>query len=116
MITSEAVFGNSMDYLYRSVSFTPSRTPVDADGKIRLVLAAQDPGYWNWIDNQGYTAGALTFRNVRAQGLPEITTKLMKAAEIAGHMHASSKKATAADREKQLQQRFDAMQRRYRIG
>jgi hypothetical protein len=116
MITSEAVFGNSMDYLYRNVSYTPSRTPVDPDGRIRLVLAARDPGYWNWIDNQGYTAGALSFRNVRANELPDLTTTVVKVADLPGHMHAASKKAAPADRVEQLQQRFDAILRRYKLG
>ncbi|MEO6715710.1 MAG: DUF1214 domain-containing protein [Novosphingobium sp.] len=116
MITSEAVFGNSMDFLYRNISFTPSRTPVDADGKIRLVLTAQDPGYWNWIDNQGYTAGALSFRNVRAAQLPDLNTTVVKVADIAGHMHPGSRKATASDRIDQLQKRFDAILRRYKLG
>ena len=116
MLTSEAVFGNSMDFLYRPVSYTPSRTSVDADGRIRLVLSAQDPGYANWIDNQGYSAGALTFRNVRAMDLPEFTTKMVKAAEVAEHMHASSRKVTPVERAGQLEKRFDAILRRYRIG
>lgn len=115
MITCEAVFGNSMDYLYRSVSYTPSRTAVDADGKIRLVLSAQDPGYWNWIDNQAYTAGALSFRNVRANELPELSTRVVKLADLSAQMHPSSRKASQADRVGQLQRRFDAMLRRYRI-
>ena len=116
MITAEGVFGNSMDYLYREVSFTPSRTAVDADGMIRMVFSAKDPGYWNWIDNQGYTAGALSFRNVRANELPDLHTKVVKVSDVASHMHASSKKATQADRVVQLQRRYDGIMRRYRIG
>lgn len=34
--TNIGVFFNSMDYLYRPVSYTPSRTAVDSDGKVRL--------------------------------------------------------------------------------
>jgi hypothetical protein len=115
-ITSEAVFGNSMDFLYRNVSYAPSRTAVDPDGRIRLVLTGQDPGYWNWIDNQGYTAGALSFRNVRANALPDITSRVVKLAELAGQMHAGSRKASEADRTAQLQRRFDAILRRYKLG
>jgi hypothetical protein len=116
MITAEGVFGNSMDFLYRNVSYTPSRTAIDADGKIRLVMTASDPGYWNWIDNQGYTAGMLSFRNVRANELPEITTMLVKVSDLASHMHASSRKASPEDRAEQLKRRFDAILRRYRLG
>lgn len=115
MITSEGVFGNSMDYLYRNVSYTPSRTKVDADGKIRLVLSASDPGYWNWIDNQGYEAGALTFRNVFATSLPEFTTTVVKTSQVAQRMHPSSRKISAEERSEQLLKRFHAIQRRFRF-
>jgi hypothetical protein len=115
MITSEAIFGNSMDFLYRPVSYTPSRTAVDADGKIRLVLAARDPGYANWIDNQGYTAGVLTFRNIHAERAPELKTTVVKAADLPAHMHASSRRVTQEERVAELHQRFDAIRRRYRL-
>jgi hypothetical protein len=116
MITSEAVFGNSMDFLYRPISYTPSRTAVDADGRIRLVLSGKDPGYWNWIDNQAFTAGALSFRNVRASELPAITTRVVKQSDVPTQMHASSRKASESDRVHQLRARFDAILRRYKLG
>jgi hypothetical protein len=115
MITSEAIFGNSMDFLYRPVSYTPSRTAVDKDGRIRLVLTRDDPGFSNWIDNQGYTAGVLTFRSVLSRHVPELRTKLVKAAELADHLPTDSQKSTHADRTKELFRRFDAIRRRYRI-
>lgn len=115
MLDTEGVFGNSMDFLYRPVSYTPSRTAVDADGKIRLVLAARDPSYWNWIDNQAYAAGMLTFRNVQATGLPHFTTTVMKVSEVAGAMHPSSRTITAEERSEQLLRRYHAILRRYRI-
>jgi hypothetical protein len=114
-ITSEAMFGNSMDYLYRHVSYSPSRTAVDADGKIRLVLSAQDPAYANWIDNQGYTAGVLTFRNVQAARAPELRTKVVKFADLAAHMRPDAKRSSPADRIAEMHARFDAIRRRYRL-
>lgn len=115
MITSEAIFGNSMDFLYRPVSYTPSRTAVDGDGKIRLILAPHDPSFSNWIDNQGYTSGVLTFRSVLSRHTPELRTKVVKAAELARHLPSESKKSTSQDRTIELQCRFDAIRRRYRI-
>ena len=58
------VFFNSMDYLYRPVSYTPSRTKVDGDGRIRLVMAHRDPGAHNWLDTQGFARGNLTYRHM----------------------------------------------------
>ncbi len=115
MITAEGAFANSMDFLYRNVSFTPSRTAVDPDGKIRFIMTKNDPGYWNWIDSQGYQAGFMTFRNVQTLTLPEFTTKVVKASDAAKLMHPGSRKADDAARAEQLQKRFDAMLRRYRI-
>src|SRR5262249_33545371 len=111
----EAIFGNSMDYLYRPVSYTPSRTAVDADGKIRLVLAKDDPGFSNWIDDQGYAAGVLTFRNVHSRHVPELRTKVVKAAEITYHLPEDSKRSSPEERVAELHARFDAIRRRYRI-
>jgi hypothetical protein len=112
MITSEAIFGNSMDYQYRPVSYTPSRTAVDADGVIRLVLTAADPGYANWIDNQGYTAGVLTFRNIHARTVPELRTRVVPAAELASQLPLSAR-VTADQRVAAMWERFHAIARRY---
>ena len=115
MITSESMFGNSMDYLYRHVSYTPSRTAIDFDGKIRLVLTANDPGYANWIDNQGYTSGIINFRNVHSRHVPELRTKVVKAADLAQHMPADAKMSGPVERKAELWDRFNAMRRRYPV-
>jgi hypothetical protein len=115
MITCEAVFGNSMDFLYRPVSYTPSRSAHDPDGKIRLVMCGDDPGYWNWIDNQHYTTGGLTFRNVLSDELPHIESTVVKAVDVPGHMHPGSRKISAQERNHELHRRFEAIQKRYRI-
>lgn len=65
-LTNMGVFFNSMDYLYRPVSYTPSRTVVDGDGRIRVVLAHDDPGCHNWLDTQGFTRGNVTYRHLLA--------------------------------------------------
>jgi hypothetical protein len=115
MLTCEGQFANSMDFLYRPVSYTPSRTRVDPDGRIRLVVTAKDPGYANWVDNQGYTAGILAFRSVMERSLPDLRTKVVEVADLARHMHPQSPKVTAEERADQLRQRFHAICRRYRI-
>jgi hypothetical protein len=115
MITSEGLFGNSMDYQYRHVSYTPSRTAVDSDGKIRLVLTANDPGYSNWIDNQGYTAGVITFRNVGTRVSPQLRTKVVKAKELSKHLPKDSRMSGPEERKAELWARFNAIRRRYKL-
>ena len=62
--TNMGVFFNSMDFLYRPVSYTPSRTAVDSDGTVRLILAHDDPGYHNWLDTQRFERGNITYRHM----------------------------------------------------
>ncbi len=115
MCTAEAVFGNSLDYLYRPISYTPSRTAVDSDGKVRLVMTKDDPGFANWIDNQGYNAGSMTFRSFMTDDLPQLRTKIVNAADLARHLPADTKKITQEERVVQLHRRFDAIRRRCRV-
>jgi uncharacterized protein DUF1214 len=113
-LTSEGIFGNSMDFLYRPVSYTPSRAAVDPDGKTRLIMTARDPGYANWVDNQGYTSGVVSFRNVMATSIPELRTRLVPVVNLAEEL-PHSKRMTPHERVQELHRRFNAIRRRYRL-
>jgi hypothetical protein len=113
MITNMSVFFNSMDFLYRPVSYTPSRTKVDADGKIRLVLAHDDPGFHNWVDTQGHEAGHLCNRNMFTDEMTEFTTKVVKRDALAAALPPDSAKVTPDERARQTRERFHAILQRY---
>jgi Protein of unknown function (DUF1214) len=87
--TNMGVFCNSMDYLYRPVSYTPARTPRDRDGRIRLVMAHEDPGYANWIDSQGFETGFLAFRTMMSAEAPLLGTDVVKSSDLAGVLSGS---------------------------
>jgi hypothetical protein len=108
-------FWNSMDFLYRPVSYTPSRTAVDGDGRVRLVMTHADPGYHNWLDTSGFEEGYLTYRNVLSRVFPPIETKLVKLRDLARHLPPDSRRISTAERARQMHERFDAIRRRYRI-
>jgi hypothetical protein len=113
MITNMSVFFNSMDFLYRPVSYTPSRTRIDADGKIRLILAHDDPGYHNWVDTQGHERGHLCNRNMFTDEMTEFTTRVVKRSELAAALPADSAKVTPDERARQTRERFHAILQRY---
>jgi hypothetical protein len=115
MFTNMGTFWNSMDYLYRPVSYAPSRTAVDGDGRVRLVMTHEDPGYHNWLDTQGFEEGYLTYRNVQSRVLPPIETKVVKREDLPTHLPKDSRRVSAAERAAQMHARFDAIRRRYRI-
>jgi hypothetical protein len=115
MLTNMGTFWNSMDYLYRPVSATPSRTVVDADGRVRLVMAHRDPGLHNWIDTQTFDEGYLTFRIIGSRDVPPIETAVVRHDELDAHLPSGTARVTPAERNAQLHARFDAIRRRYRI-
>jgi hypothetical protein len=113
MFTNMGAFWNSMDYLYRPVSYTPSRTAVDSDGRVRLVMAHSDPGCHNWIDTQRFSEGYLTYRNIQSRDFPAIRTQVVPFDDLAAHLPAATRKVTPQERTAQLHERFDAIRRRY---
>lgn len=116
MLTNMGVFMNSMDFIYRPISYTPSRTKVDSDGKIRMVLAHDDPGYHNWIDTSGFDMGNITSRNILA---PEVytdyRTRVVKRSELAAALPADTAKISPEQRTELMLERFHAIERRYSL-
>jgi hypothetical protein len=107
------VFFNSMDFYQRTISWTPSRTKVDKDGKIRFVMSHDDPGYHNWIDTTGFTVGNLTSRNFLSDKFVDIHTRVVKRSKVAAAMPKDSVKVTKDERSAQMLERFHAIQKRY---
>jgi len=114
MLSNSGVFFNSLDYRYRPVSYTPSRTSVDKDDMIRLVLSHRDPGYHNWLDTQSFARGNITYRNLLCSHATVFRTLLVKLADLADAMPPESQKITAEQRIEQMQIRFDSISRRFR--
>ena len=113
MMTNMGVFFNSMDYLYRQVSYTPSRTKIDRDGKVRLILCHDDPGYHNWLDTQGFERGNLTYRCLLSEEQTTFHTRLVKRSELAAALPADVAKVSGGERIRQMRQRFDGIRLRY---
>ena len=112
MMTNMGMCFNSMDYLYRPVSYSPARTKVDSDGKIRLILAHRDPGYHNWMDTQGFERGVVCNRNMLTDHYTEFHTRLVKLDDLPSVLPADSARVTAEQRTQQMWERFHSIQRR----
>jgi hypothetical protein len=111
-MTNMGVFFNSMDYLYRPVSYTPSRTRVDGDGKVRLILCPEDPGYHNWLDTQGFERGNLTYRNLLSEAQTVFSTRSVKRSQLKGALPPDTVRVTREERLRQMRERFDGVLRR----
>jgi hypothetical protein len=113
MLTNMGVFFNSMDFLYRPVSYTPSRATTDDDGKVRLILAHDDPGYHNWMDTQGFERGNVTYRHMLEGEPVELRTRLVKRAELATALPPDTPTVTSEERVAQMWARFNGIRQRY---
>lgn len=115
MASLGGTFMNSYDYLYRPVSYTPSRTAVDADGKVRLVLCAEDPGLWNWLDSCGFEQGNLTLRTLLSASGPVVATRLVRRNELDTALSVETRRCSPAERLALMWERFRGVQRQ-RLG
>ena len=110
-----AFFAQSMDFLHRAVSYSPTRTKVDGDGIVRLVMAHDDPGVHNWLDTQGFPTGNLGYRNLMSQNPASFRAKLVKRAEVLDHLPADTAMVTREQRAAQLLERYRAVKLRFGI-
>ncbi|MGD1172644.1 DUF1214 domain-containing protein [Mycobacterium seoulense] len=113
MLSNMGVFFNSMDYLYRPVSYTPSRTQADADGRVRLVMAHRDPGVRNWLDTQGFARGNLTYRHMLEGEPAALNTRVLKHDELLAALPPETAMVSPAERTAAMWERFHGIRRRY---
>ncbi|OOK73141.1 hypothetical protein BZL29_4770 [Mycobacterium kansasii] len=52
----------SLDYINHQTSLNNSQAQADPDGKVRIVVADQNPGVTNWVETVGHRRGFLQFR------------------------------------------------------
>jgi hypothetical protein len=52
----------SLDYINHQTSLNGTQAQADPDGKIRIVVADQNPGVTNWVETLGHRRGFLQFR------------------------------------------------------
>ncbi|MCV7172787.1 DUF1214 domain-containing protein [Mycobacterium manitobense] len=109
------VFGSSMDFLHRPVSYTPARTAVDDDGVVRLVLSHDDPLVHNWLDTQGFSDGNLTYRNLASRNAAVFRTRVVPRAGLLDALPPGTAMVTPAQRTAQLQDRYRSVKLRYGI-
>lgn len=67
----------SMDYRYVPACINAGNAVRNADGTVRIVLSAEDPGAPNWLTTHGHSEGHLLLRWVRANAhpIPKVTVE-----------------------------------------
>jgi hypothetical protein len=103
----------SGDFADRQTSLSDQQAFVDADGRVRVVLAARDPGAPNWIDTEERPRGMLVYRWVWAESGPTPVARVVPLAELRGALPADHPRVDAAARRRALAKRREAAWNRF---
>jgi len=108
----------SLDYANRQSSLTTQQARLSADGAYHFVIAARDPGFWNWLDTEGFERGVILLR-YDGMPVPELpkdqhpVAHLVKFDEIAEHLPAGEPILTPGERSNEIAARRRHVQQRF---
>jgi hypothetical protein len=94
-------------------SLNAHQAAANADGLVRVVLCARDPGVANWLDTAGHSNGAMILRCVRTESAPTPTTRLVSFDEVLSALPADTAMVTPDERASVLERRRYAVDRRF---
>jgi len=103
------------DTVERQVALNHTQVGIDADGRMRIVVSADDPGVPNWLDTGGRRAGLLTFRWFWPRGGdPTPATTVVPIAQLHSHLPAGTAAIDAGGRAATLRRRREHLSWRFR--
>lgn len=108
------VWGQDADFIYHQSSLTNAQAAADADGRVRIVLSAKDPGVPNWLDTVGLKAGTLMWRWYWTKSEVQPSCRVVKRAAVRDALPAATPHVERVDREAELRRRRRSFTRRYR--
>jgi hypothetical protein len=103
----------TIDYGRHQSSLNGHQAILDDDGRVRVVVAQQDPGVANWLDTAGHGAGPLIVRYVRTATAPMPTTEVLPLAEVPSRLPPGTRRVTPEERKAALYRRRLAVSSRF---
>lgn len=104
----------TIDWLNRQTSLNDRQALIDADGRLRVVVSAEDPGVPNWLDTAGHRSGTIGLRWNRASDTPDPQVRLVDLASLRDHLPQETPSVAAAERDAALRRRREGAQLRRR--
>ena len=102
----------TIDWINNHSSLNGSQAQADADGVLRIVISARDPGVPNWLDTAGYPRGAVVGRWAGCDSQPLPAAKKVPLAELRKLLPSATPVVTPAQREATIRERRAAFQQR----
>ncbi|HTK66794.1 MAG TPA: hypothetical protein VL595_30755 [Pseudonocardia sp.] len=105
----------TFDYRTLHSHLNSAQAHVSEDGRLRVVLAATDPGVPNWLDIDGQTRGFIFLRwqGVTGDGPPTPASTIVPLAEVRRHLPDGEPTVTPAERAATIAARRAAADRRF---
>ncbi len=97
------------DWVNNHSSLNDTQARPDADGKLRIVVSARDPGIANWMDTAGHPTGIVQGRwtGCDSQPIPEV--RKVKVADVARLLPADTPRVTPEQRQTIIRERRRAL-------
>jgi hypothetical protein len=105
---------NAIEYVYRMSSLNESMARRSSDGRLRAVIALEDPGVPNWLDSAGFTEGTIYGRWYGCNTNPVPTITRVPLTRLREHLPGDTPSVTSEARALELRARVRAAQRRRR--
>lgn len=102
------------DAVHRISSINEHQARVDADGRLRFVVALEDPGHPNWLDPAGHPEGLLTFRWFWPNADPSPTTRVVKRTELWAQLPKDTPRISPEARRAEIRARMAHLAWRFR--
>ncbi len=101
------------DFTDHQSSLNGHQAVADSDGKVRIVIAIDDPGVANWLDPVGNPKGVALLRWYFADSYPTPAARIVPAARILAELPRDTALVTPEQRLHTLNARREAVLRRY---
>lgn len=72
----------SLDYRFLNVTVNKTTAKLEEDGRLVMVLSAENPGFGNWLDTAGHTEGTALLRWAGASEHPLPSARVVKLRDI----------------------------------
>jgi hypothetical protein len=111
MILTNDIY-ETTDWYNNQSALNGSQLRVDADGIVRVIISAKDPGVPNWLDTAGYPSGAIQGRWNECSATPIPTLRKVAIADVRRGLPADTPTVTPAQREQIVRDRRSQLQQR----
>jgi hypothetical protein len=103
-----------VEYVYRISSLNGATATISSDGKLRAVIALEDPGVPNWLDPAGFKQGTIYGRWYDCDSNPLAVIHRVPLTSLRDHLPPDTPSVSSEQRASELKHRVRSAQRRRR--